>query len=171
MPAVHETYPCHVCEKTHALHLDTGAVPDLDQQLYYISPDERLRGADNEDHQLEGNGVQTRSRDRGDRRRKGVQPPGRFLTRLYPAWTMNGTLPPLDREAKIVAAVLHSCYCAACAGRHKVCFPDDDTIYSNREYEYECPSTRRAVRVPKGIWSEPDEDCPGDAILLREVKP
>jgi hypothetical protein len=69
-----------------------------------------------------------------------------------------------------VAAVLHNRYCTACGGQHKLCFPDEDTIYSNREYEYECPSTKRTVRVLKGTWSEPDDDCPQDAILIRERK-
>jgi hypothetical protein len=70
-----------------------------------------------------------------------------------------------------VAAVLHHSYCSACGGRHKLCLPDNDTIYSNRDYEYECPSTQRTVRVPKGAWSEPEEACPKDAVTIREVKP
>jgi hypothetical protein len=38
MPAVHESYPCHVCAKTHALYFAAGAVPDLHKQFFYICP-------------------------------------------------------------------------------------------------------------------------------------
>jgi hypothetical protein len=38
MPAVRENYPCHVCEKTHALYLLHGTVPELDKQLFYVCP-------------------------------------------------------------------------------------------------------------------------------------
>ena len=69
-----------------------------------------------------------------------------------------------------MAAVLHSSYCSACGGRHKLCLPDDDFIYSNRDYEYDCPSTNRTVRVPKGVWNDSDEARPAEAILIREVK-
>jgi hypothetical protein len=67
-------------------------------------------------------------------------------------------------------AVLNNTYCSSCGGRHKVCFPEDDIIYSSREYEYECPSTRRAVRVPKGESCEVTTTCPKDALIVREVK-
>jgi hypothetical protein len=72
--------------------------------------------------------------------------------------------------ALAMAAVIHSTYCSACGGRHKLCLPDDDFIFSSREYEYECASTARTVRVPKGVWSVPDEACPAYAIVIREVK-
>jgi hypothetical protein len=38
MPALHPTYACHVCKKTHALYLPHGTVPDLFQQLFYVCP-------------------------------------------------------------------------------------------------------------------------------------
>lgn len=38
MPAVHETYPCHVCGKSHALYFADGATPDLCRQFFYVCP-------------------------------------------------------------------------------------------------------------------------------------
>lgn len=36
-----------------------------------------------------------------------------------------------------MAAVLNNTFCSACQGRHKLCFPDEDLLYGNRQYEYE----------------------------------
>jgi hypothetical protein len=38
MPSIHDRYPCHVCEKTHALYLIHGTVPNLTNQLFYVCP-------------------------------------------------------------------------------------------------------------------------------------
>ena len=69
-----------------------------------------------------------------------------------------------------MAALLRDVYCPACGGHHTLCDPDEDTVYSNREYEYDCPSNKRTVRVPKDEWSEPIPDCPDGAVMIREVK-
>ena len=38
MPTLHEQYPCHVCEKSHALYFTGDAAPDLGKQFYYVCP-------------------------------------------------------------------------------------------------------------------------------------
>jgi hypothetical protein len=69
-----------------------------------------------------------------------------------------------------MATVLRDVYCPACAGRHTLCLPDSETLFSNREYEFDCPSTRRTVRLPKEEWGEIDTPCPTGGLPLREVK-
>lgn len=69
-----------------------------------------------------------------------------------------------------MAVLLNDVFCPACAGRHKLCLPDTDTIYSNREYEYDCPSTNRTVRLPKEEWGEIVAVCPKNAVTIHEVK-
>jgi hypothetical protein len=69
-----------------------------------------------------------------------------------------------------VAVLLNDVFCPACAGRHKLCLPDADNVYSNREYQYECPSAKRAVRLPKDEWGEVVAACPTDALTVQEVK-
>jgi hypothetical protein len=38
MPAVHETYPCHVCEKTHDLNFAGDDAPDLGKHFNSSAP-------------------------------------------------------------------------------------------------------------------------------------
>jgi len=38
MPAIHETYPCHVCGKTHVLFFVGDAAPELGRQFFYVCP-------------------------------------------------------------------------------------------------------------------------------------
>jgi hypothetical protein len=38
MPALHQRYHCHVCEKAHVLYLDHGIAPDLNQHFLSICP-------------------------------------------------------------------------------------------------------------------------------------
>ena len=73
-------------------------------------------------------------------------------------------------QRSFVASVLRDVYCPACGGRHTLCYPDEDVVYSNRDYEYDCPTTKLVVRLATGAWSEPDEDCPKGAVILRLVK-
>jgi hypothetical protein len=70
-----------------------------------------------------------------------------------------------------MAAVLHNAYCAACGSNHQLCFPDDDLIFSNRDYEYDCPTTRRTVPLPHQAQScEVVGTCPEGAVIIRQVK-
>ena len=70
-----------------------------------------------------------------------------------------------------MAAVLHNTYCRACGGQHKLCFPDDDIIFSSRQYEFDCPSTKQTVPVPhQGQSCEVVNVCPRDAVIIRQVK-
>jgi hypothetical protein len=69
-----------------------------------------------------------------------------------------------------MATVLRDVYCPACSRQHTLCLPDNETLYSNREYEFDCPSTRRTVRLPKDEWGDVDAPCPTGALHLREVK-
>ena len=69
-----------------------------------------------------------------------------------------------------MAAVLNNTYCTACGGRHTLCYPDDDIIYSNREYEYDCPTTKRTVYVPLGGSCEVVNASPKGAVIIRKVK-
>jgi len=66
--------------------------------------------------------------------------------------------------------VLENAYCSSCAGTHKLCYPHEDTIYTNREYEYECPITKLRTRVRKKEWGEPSAHCPKEAVFIREVR-
>jgi hypothetical protein len=69
-----------------------------------------------------------------------------------------------------VATVIGNVYCPACGSRHTICLPDSDIVFSNREYEYDCPSAGRTVRLPKDELGEAASVCPPQALLLREVK-
>jgi hypothetical protein len=66
--------------------------------------------------------------------------------------------------------VLDNAFCSCCGGRHKLCYPDDDSLFSSRDYEYECPSTKRVGRVPKDEWGTASRVCPQDAILVHLIK-
>jgi hypothetical protein len=70
----------------------------------------------------------------------------------------------------MMAVIVRDEHCTSCGNRHTLCLPDDDTIYSNRAYEYDCPATRRTVRLPKDDWGEVIPACPPDALILRAVK-
>jgi hypothetical protein len=70
-----------------------------------------------------------------------------------------------------MAVVVKNAYCSACGQRHTLCFPDGDTLYSSRVYEYDCPTTRRAVHIPTDDWGQVEQTCPPDAVILREAKP
>jgi hypothetical protein len=70
-----------------------------------------------------------------------------------------------------VAAVLHNTYCSACGGRHTLCFPEEDIIFSSRDYEYDCPSTKRTVPVPhSGQSCVVANACPKGAVIVRRLK-
>jgi hypothetical protein len=69
-----------------------------------------------------------------------------------------------------MATVLRNVYCSACFGTHTLCLPDPETLFTNREYEFDCPRTRRTVRLPKEEWGEVDAPCPAGSQILREVK-
>jgi hypothetical protein len=74
------------------------------------------------------------------------------------------------KRGRFAACVLRDVYCSACAERHTLCYPDQDVVYSTREYEYDCPTTKRSVRLPKDAWSEQENACPPGAVTLRQVK-
>jgi hypothetical protein len=69
-----------------------------------------------------------------------------------------------------VPAVLDNVFCSSCAGRHRLCYPHEDAIYGNRDYEFRCPVTNLPASVPKHEWCEPTTSCPKDAIFVREVR-
>jgi hypothetical protein len=69
-----------------------------------------------------------------------------------------------------VPVILNHAYCSSCGGRHNLCYPDGDVIFTSREYEYDCPQTKRPARVPKDEWGAVVVACPKDAAIIREVK-
>jgi hypothetical protein len=70
-----------------------------------------------------------------------------------------------------MAAVLNNTYCTACGGRHTLCYLDDDIIFSNRDYEYDCPATRRTVPLPHQTQTcEVVNLPPKGAAIIRQVK-
>lgn len=70
-----------------------------------------------------------------------------------------------------MAAVLNNTRCPACGGRHTLCYPEGDIIFSNRNYEYDCPSTKCTVQVPhSGQSCVVANACPKEAVLVRRVK-
>src|SRR6266545_4766433 len=64
-----------------------------------------------------------------------------------------------------MAVIVRDEHCTSCGNRHTLCLPDADTIYSIRAYEYDCPSTKRTVRLPKDDWGEVVPACPPDALI------
>jgi hypothetical protein len=66
--------------------------------------------------------------------------------------------------------VFRNVYCSSCGRTHMLCYAESDTIYSSRDYEFDCPQTRLPSRVPKGEWGEPANECPKTAVPIREVK-
>jgi hypothetical protein len=69
-----------------------------------------------------------------------------------------------------MAVVVKDAYCSACGQRHTLCLVGSDALYSSRIYEYDCPSTRRTVRLPTDDWGEAEKSCPPNAVMLREGK-
>ena len=71
-----------------------------------------------------------------------------------------------------MAALCENKVCGACGGKHDLCLAEADMFDGNKEYEYACPKTGKAVRFrPAVAFDRVVPACPRGSVRTRPVVP